>query len=294
MEVTLAAPAVPVSFGATCWRVVRIALSLAPLIAVHLALIALFFVPVTIVSLVLFFVMTRITGLGITMGFHRGLSHHSYKTSRAFRFLLAAAGCTGLQKGPLWWVVHHRIHHKHSDTEGDVHSPVVDGFLHGHIGWLFTRDLMHPDHDCVRDLAKYPELVWLDKLWMVPGLLAAAACYAIDGMPGLIWGYCLSTVVIFQITFAVNSIGHTFGPQRFKTGEGSRNNWLLGIFSMGDGFHNNHHRAPTSARHGLAWYEFDMAYRTICMFRRVGLVWDVRQPPEAVLAEATRKVLQPR
>lgn len=280
------APTLPTSVGPAWYRVFRIALSLGPLITVHLALFSIPFVPVTIVSIVLLFVMTRISGLGITVGFHRYLSHHSFKTSRTFQFLLAMAGCTALQKGPLWWVIHHREHHKHSDTEQDVHSPVVDGFWYGHVGWLFANDLMTPDHAGVKDLTKYPELYWLDRFWMLPGFLAAGLCFWIDGLSGLIYGYCLSTVLIFQITFAVNSIGHRWGPQRYETGEGSRNNWFLGYLAMGDGWHNNHHRAPTSARHGFAWYELDVSYRFIRLFRLMRLVWDVRQPPANVVANA--------
>lgn len=284
MDVLPSSAAAPVAPIPAWYRVARIGLSLGPLIVVHLALAALFVVPVTLVGLVLLFVMTRISGLGITVGFHRYFSHHAFKTSRWFQFLLAVAGCTALQKGPLWWVIHHREHHKHSDTLEDVHSPVVDGFWYGHVGWLFARDLMRPDHAGVKDLTRYPELVWLDRFWMVPGVLAAGACYLIDGWSGLIWGYALSTVLIFQVTFAVNSIGHLWGPQRFATGEGSRNNWLLGFLAMGDGWHNNHHRAPTSARHGFAWYEFDLSYQFIKLLRRCGLAWDVRQPPAGVMA----------
>jgi stearoyl-CoA desaturase (Delta-9 desaturase) len=265
------------------YRATRVALSLSPLISVHLLLVALFFVQPTWLSLIVFFLMTRISGLGVTIGFHRYLSHHAFKTSRLFQFLLAAAGCTALQKGPLWWVIHHREHHMHSDVEGDVHSPVVDGFWYGHCGWLFTNDLMKPDTKNIPDLLRYPELIWLDRLWLIPGLIAAAICYAIDGWSGFFYGYCLSTVLVFQVTFAVNSVGHLWGPQRFETGEGSRNNWLLGFLAMGDGWHNNHHRAPTSARHGFEWYEFDMSYLMIRLFRVMGIVWAVRQPPDHVL-----------
>jgi stearoyl-CoA desaturase (delta-9 desaturase) len=285
-----AASAAPRVSRAAWYRITRISLSLAPLIGVHLALVAILFVPITWVGAILFVVMTRITGLGITIGFHRYLSHHSFRTSRWFQFALAAAGCTALQKGPLWWVIHHRQHHKHSDAEGDVHSPVRDGFWYGHCGWLFANDLMQPDHASVRDLTRFRELVWLDRFWMLPGLLAAAACYLIGGWAGLVYGYCLSTVVIFQITFAVNSVGHLWGPQRFATGEGSRNNWVLGVIAMGDGWHNNHHRAPTSARHGFAWYEFDMAYLMIRMLNQMGIVWGVRQPPAAVLASTNHSL----
>jgi stearoyl-CoA desaturase (delta-9 desaturase) len=288
MQPLPAAPAVAVVARPAYYRAARVGLSLAPLILVHLSLVALAVVPVTVAGVVLLVVMTRVTGLGVTVGFHRLLSHHAFKTPRWFQFALAAAGCTALQKGPLWWAVHHRQHHAHSDTEGDVHSPVVDGFWYAHSGWLFARDLMRPDHAAVRDLTRYPELVWLDRLWMLPGLLAAGACYLAGGWPGVVWGYALSTVLVFQVTFAVNSVGHRWGRQRFATGEGSRNNWVLGVLAMGDGWHNNHHRAPTSARHGLAWYEFDQAYLVIRLLRRVGLVWGVRQPPARVLAAAGR------
>jgi stearoyl-CoA desaturase (delta-9 desaturase) len=159
----------------------------------------------------------------------------------------------------------------------------VDGFWYGHVGWLFARDLMHPDYRVVRDLARYPEVVWLDRLWMVPGLLLAAACYWACGWGGVVYGYCLSVVLVFQVTFAVNSVGHLFGPQRFDTGDGSRNNFVLGILAMGDGWHNNHHRAPTSARHGFAWYEFDLSFLTIRLLERLGLVWGVKLPPAHVL-----------
>jgi stearoyl-CoA desaturase (Delta-9 desaturase) len=131
----------------------------------------------------------------------------------------------------------------------------------------------------VKDLTKFPELVWLDRLWMVPGLLLAGLCFATGGWGGLIYGYCLSVALIFQVTFAVNSIGHRVGPQRFNTGEGSRNNFMLGFLAMGDGWHNNHHRVPGSARHGFAWYELDMSYSLIRLLSAIGLAWDVKQPP---------------
>jgi stearoyl-CoA desaturase (Delta-9 desaturase) len=276
----LTTPAMPViRILERCYRTFRIGFSLLPLISIHLSLLALAFVTPSLEGLVIFVVMTRITGVGVTVGFHRLLSHHSFKTYRWFRFLLAAAGCTALQKGPLWWVVHHRQHHTHSDQPGDVHSPILDGFWYGHCGWLFTNDLMKPSHDTVRDLALYPELVWLDRLWMIPGLLAAGICYWIEGWTGVVWGYSLSTVIIFQVTFAVNSVGHRWGRQRFETGDGSRNNLILGYLAMGDGWHNNHHQSPVSARHGVAWYEFDMSYQIIRLFRRFKLVWGIRLTP---------------
>jgi stearoyl-CoA desaturase (Delta-9 desaturase) len=279
-----AAPLIPVSRQATWYRASRIVLSLAPLLTVHLALLAIPFIEWSWWYVVWIVVLTRVIGLGVTVGLHRYFSHRSFKTPRWCQFLLAAAGCSALQKGPLWWAIHHRLHHRHSDDLGDPHSPVMDGFLYGHMGWLFARDLMHPDEKIVHDLTKYPELVWLDRFWMLPGLLLAAACFALGGWGGLVYGYCLSVVLIFQITFAVNSFGHLFGPQRFDTGEGSRNNMLLGYLAMGDGWHNNHHRAPYSARHGFAWYELDMSFMFIRLMRLVGLAWDVKVPSRALMA----------
>lgn len=264
-------------------RAARIGFALSPLVGAHLALLAAPLVPPTVWSLALVLVVTRFTGLGITVGFHRYFSHRSFKTSRWFQFALAVAGCSAMQKGPLWWVVHHRLHHQHSDRDGDPHSPVKDGFWYGHCGWLFTRDLIDPDRRLVRDWLRFPELVWLDRLWMVPGLLLAGVCYAALGWAGLLYGFCLSVVLVFQVTFAVNSFGHLFGPRRFNTGEGSRNNLVLGYLAMGDGWHNNHHRAPGSARHGFAWYEFDFSYLAIRGLRWVGLVWGVRLPPPHLL-----------
>lgn len=282
---TAIAAAVSALPSRTTWaRRVRIAFALSPLIAVHVALFAIPFVEPTIWSLVAVVVVTRFTGLGVTVGMHRYFSHRAFKTSRWFQFLLACAGCTALQKGPLWWTAHHRLHHCHSDQPDDPHSPVVDGFWYGHMGWLFANDLIHPDQKLVNDWQRYPELIWLDKLWMIPGVLLAAACYAALGMEGLVYGFCLSVVIIFQVTFAVNSFGHLFGSQRFETGEGSRNNMILGYLAMGDGWHNNHHRAPSSARHGFAWYEFDMSYTAIKLLAKLRLVWGIRLPPPELLA----------
>jgi stearoyl-CoA desaturase (delta-9 desaturase) len=285
MRTSLAGPQAP-PVSTTLWRAVRIGFSLLPLLAVHLALLTALVVAPTLLAVALALVVSRVAGLGITAGFHRGLTHRSFRTGRVVQFLLAAAGCTALQKGPLWWAAHHRLHHSHSDRAGDPHSPVLDGFWHGHIGWLFTRDMRHPDRRLVRDLAKFPELVWLDRLWLLPGLLLAVGCYLAAGWPGVVWGYCLSVVAVFQVTFAVNSIGHRWGRQRFATTEGSRNNLVLGYLAMGDGWHNNHHRVPASARHGLAWYEFDMTYRVIRLLAWLRLAWAVKEPPAVVLAAA--------
>jgi len=285
MQVVSAAPLIEVA--SSSWQPgARAALSLVPLVLVHLALFAIPFVgfswwAVTAIPLVGFFV-----GFGVTVGFHRYFAHHCFKTSRWFQFLLAFAGSAALQKGLLWWVVQHRLHHRHSDEPDDPHSPVRDGFWQAHLGWLFSARLQRIDLGLVKDLTRFPELMWIDRLWMLAGLVLAAICYAAFGWSGVIYSYCFTVAAAFQITFAVNSVGHLFGSQRFDTGDGSRNNWLIGVLALGEGWHNNHHRAPSSARHGLAWYEIDLSYLCIRVMALLGLVWDVKEPPSTVLRQA--------
>jgi stearoyl-CoA desaturase (delta-9 desaturase) len=180
-------------------------------------------------------------------------------------------------------VAYHRSHHRNADREGDPHSPVEGGFWFAHCGWLFGRDHMNPDRAAVKDLTKCPELAWLDRLWMLPGLLFAALCFAFQGWGGVL-GYCLAVVFVFHVTFAINSVAHTFGPRRFATADASRNNAVLGVLALGEGWHNNHHRAPHSARHGFAWYELDVSYQLIRVLAWLGLVWDVKLPPPELMA----------
>ncbi len=293
---SLATPVAP-AFSRIAWnsfRLFRITFALLPLLAVHFALLAIPWIEFSWWYLLYIAVLTRIIGYGVTIGLHRGCTHRAFKSPRWLQFALAAAGCTALQKGPIWWAAHHRLHHRHSDQPGDPHSPVVDGFVYGHMGWLFSNDLLNPDESNVRDLKLFPELRLLDRLWMVPGILMAAICFAIGGWGGLVYGYCLSVVLIFQATFAINSIGHMFGPQRYDTRDSSRNNLLLGYIAMGDGWHNNHHRAPTSARHGFAWYEYDSSYNMIRLLALVGLAWDIKLPPQAALSNVRTRPEQQR
>ena len=285
MQFVPAAPLVEACAAGPAWfRGVRAALSVGPLALVHLALFAIPVVAfswwaVAAIPLVGFFV-----GFGVTVGFHRYFAHHSFKTTRWFQFLLAFAGSAALQKGLLWWVVHHRLHHRHSDETDDPHSPVRDGFWHAHLGWLVSGRVREADYGLVKDLTRFPELVWLDRLWILPGLVVLGVCYACLGWSGVVYSYCLTVAVAFQITFAVNSVGHLFGSQRFDTGDGSRNNWLVGILALGEGWHNNHHRVPRSARHGFMWYELDLSYLCIRVLACLGLAWDVKQPPAEVVS----------
>jgi stearoyl-CoA desaturase (delta-9 desaturase) len=265
------------------WRVMRNAVSVCSFGVVTLALVAIPFIEVNLWSFAVTVIVVLSVGLSVTIGYHRYFSHRSFDTSRWFQFLLGLVGCMALQKGPLWWAATHRLHHRHSDQPDDPHSPVLRGFWYAHIGWMFSRDILAVEYGVVKDLAKCPELVWLNRLWMLPGLVFAAACYLALGWSGVVIGYCLPLAAMFQVTFAVNSVCHLFGSRRFDTGEESRNNWLIGILANGEGWHNNHHRAPYSARHGFAWYELDPSYLLIRLFAWLGLVWNVKLPPAELL-----------
>jgi stearoyl-CoA desaturase (Delta-9 desaturase) len=251
----------------------------------YLGLAGLFFFRPTVTTWILFAVLLA-RYLSVTVGYHRYFSHHAFRTSRVVQFLLAFIGCTCGQRGPLWWTAIHRQHHHHTDTALDPHSPLTKGFWTSFFGWTMQTQWLYPDWRLVRDWTRYPELVWINKWWEIPWALCVLTCYLIDGWTGVFWGYCLSTATIFTSAFSVNSFGHMFGPQRFDTADQSRNNFLMGFLAGGDGWHNNHHRYPASARHGMAWYEVDATYRVILALQFVGLVWNVRQAPAEAMQAA--------
>jgi stearoyl-CoA desaturase (Delta-9 desaturase) len=219
---------------------------------------------------------------GTTAGYHRYFSHRTFKTSRFFQFVLAFLAQTSAQKGVLWWAAHHRNHHRYSDMPEDVHSPVQRGFWYSHVGWLFD-DTEETHFDRVRDLAKYPELRWLNKHYLVPPTILAVACYLAFGLPGLFTGFFLSTVILWHGTFTINSLSHVFGNRRYQTTDDSRNNWLLALITMGEGWHNNHHHYMLSTRQGFFWWEIDISYYCLKVLSWFGLVWDIREPPKEIL-----------
>jgi stearoyl-CoA desaturase (delta-9 desaturase) len=215
----------------------------------------------------------------INGGFHRYFAHRSYHTSRPFQFLLAFLGESSGQAGVLWWAAKHRHHHKHSDTEIDVHSPRHQGFLFAHFGWIFHRQTEPADLSLVPDLERFPELVWLDRHKFAPIVILAALCYALAGWQGVVVGFCWSTVATYHATFAVNSFAHTTGRQRYLTGDESRNNWWLALITLGEGWHNNHHWYQASARQGFLWWEYDLTYYILKALSWIGVVWDLKEPP---------------
>ncbi|MFO0809488.1 MAG: acyl-CoA desaturase [Gemmataceae bacterium] len=225
---------------------------------------------------------------GITAGYHRYFAHRSYKTSRPFQFVLAWLGCMSLQKGPLWWASHHRVHHKHSDTELDPHSPVVYTFYKSHLGWIFEKKNDRTHYNLIRDFTKFPELMWMNKLHWIPGILLGLTCFGVSHLvTGNGWGglvaFLISTVLLYHGTFMINSLAHVMGSRRYETTDDSRNNFALAVITLGEGWHNNHHYYQSAARQGFFWWEVDFSYYTLKALSWVGLVWDLRQPPKPLL-----------
>jgi stearoyl-CoA desaturase (delta-9 desaturase) len=225
--------------------------------------------------------LMRIFAIGA--GYHRYFAHRSFRTSRVFQFCLAFLAQTSAQRGVLWWAAKHRRHHKYSDTAQDVHSPVLRGFLYAHVGWIFVPCNNDTDFATVRDLARYKELVWLNRHPYLPAALLALASWLIAGMPGLVVGFCCSTVAVWHATFSINSLAHVVGRRRYVTGDESRNNWLLALLTMGEGWHNNHHAYQVSVRQGFRWWEYDPTYYGLRALSWIGVVWDLHVPPKAVV-----------
>ncbi|CAH2602119.1 Acyl-CoA desaturase [Rhodovastum atsumiense] len=250
---------------------------------VHLACLAAFWTGVTGVALLLGGALYLLRMFAITAGYHRYFSHRAFRTSRAFQFVLAFLAQTSAQKGPLWWAAHHRRHHQYSDTELDVHSPAQRGFFYAHVGWIFVPRNNPTDHAAVQDLGKFKELLWLDRHPYLPAALLAATTWLIAGWPGLVVGFCWSTVAVWHATFSINSLAHVFGRRRYVTGDDSRNNWWLALLTLGEGWHNNHHACQVSARQGFRWWEYDPTYYALRVLSWLRIVWDLRAPPQALM-----------
>ena len=259
----------------------------------HLSCILVMWVGVSWAAFTACAVMYVVRMFGITAGYHRYFSHRSFKTSRHFQFVLAWLGASAAQQGPLWWAAHHRYHHKHPDASGDIHSPVVHGFWWSHVGWLLCPKYKKTNFELVPDLAKFRELRLVNRFYLLPpGLLAVSLFlfglalsryYPGAGTSGpqmLVWGFIVSTVLLYHGTFTVNSLAHVFGRRRFHTGDNSRNSFLISFITLGEGWHNNHHFFPASERQGFYWWEFDVTHYVLKMLSAAGIVWGLRPPPE--------------
>lgn len=233
----------------------------------------------------------------ITGGYHRYFAHKSYKTSRFFQFWIAFFAMTSAQKGALWWAAHHRHHHRHSDTPKDPHSMKLYGFWYSHVGWIIGPDYKETDYKTIGDFAKYPELVWLNKHYLVPPTILAIAVTALGawynggsvllffthhGLSTLFIGFFLSTVLTYHGTFTINSIMHKFGKQRYESGDESKNSLWLALLTLGEGWHNNHHYYEVAARQGFFWWEIDITYYGLKVLSWLGLIWDLRGVPKHI------------
>ncbi len=256
-----------------------------PFLLLHLAALGVFFVPFRWYLVGFTLAIYSVRMFAITAGYHRYFSHRTYKLNRLWQFLMAFLAETSGQKGVLWWAAHHRVHHRQADHEGDIHSPGLRGFWWAHVGWVLSNEYDEYDPRLVQDFGKYPELRWLDKHYCVPPIVLGAAIFALGGLHAFIWGFLVSTVLLFHGTFTINSLAHLWGSRRFATADDSRNNFLLAIITLGEGWHNNHHQFMYACRQGLRWWEVDPTYYALRLMSWMGIARDLRNPRNVETAE---------
>lgn len=253
-----------------------------PFLLLHLAPLGMLWFPPTWADVAVCFGLYGIRMFFITGVYHRYFSHRSYTMGRVMQFLMAFGGTTCAQKGPLWWASHHRMHHKFSDTERDVHSP-KDGMWWSHVGWIVSSKYDDTEWKWIKDFAKYPELRLLNTFHLVPPIMLGVAVYLVGGWSMLFCGFFLSTVFLYHGTFSINSLMHVFGKRRYATKDTSRNSLLLALVTLGEGWHNNHHYYQSSTNQGFYWWEIDISYYILRMLSWVGLVSGIRNPPKHIL-----------
>ena len=235
----------------------------------------------------------------LTGFYHRYFSHRTFRTSRAMQLVFAILGASCAQRGPLWWAAHHRHHHRHADDDQDLHSPARHGFWWSHMGWFLTPRAFATDLARVPDLRRYRELRWLDRFDAAVPIALALLCYGLGAAlerlaPGLgtsgpqmlVWGFFISTVALFHATVTINSLAHRYGTRRYDTADDSRNNAWLALLTFGEGWHNNHHFYPGSARQGFRAREIDLTWYGLRLLAATGLIWDLKPVPAWVLARA--------
>jgi stearoyl-CoA desaturase (Delta-9 desaturase) len=259
---------------------------LIPFVFMHLACIAVLYVGFSLPAVLVCIALYAVRMFALTAGYHRYFSHRTFKTSRIFQFVLGLLGTTAVQKGPLWWAAHHRRHHKFSDQEGDVHSPVQAGFWWSHMGWIVSPKFDPTDWDAIKDFSRFRELRWLNRYHLLPPIALAVLLFLVGGWQWLVWGFFVSTVALYHGTFSVNSLSHVWGSRRFETTDQSRNNFLIALWTGGEGWHNNHHHYMASVKQGFYWWEIDFSYYVLKIMSWVRLVSDLRVPPKHLLAEA--------
>jgi stearoyl-CoA desaturase (delta-9 desaturase) len=274
-----------------------------PFIAMHLACLGVIWVGVSWIAVIVALLAYVVRMFAITGLYHRYFSHRTFQTSRLGQFIFGVLGASAVQRGPIWWAAHHRHHHANSDQEGDLHSPRQVGFWRSHMGWFLSHKGFSPDLKYVKDLMRFRELRWLDRFDIVVPVLLGVGMFGLgkllqnvapqlqtSGWQMLVWGFFISTVLCYHGTYTINSLSHVFGRQRYRTGDTSRNNWLLAIVTMGEGWHNNHHFYPNSARQGFYWWEIDVSYYILKMLSWMGIIWDLKPVPVEARDHSPRRI----
>ena len=268
-------------------------LRIIPFVAMHLMCLTVIWVGWSWFSVLTAIGLYFIRMFAITGFYHRYFSHNSFKTNRFWQFIFAVIGNSSVQRGPLWWAAHHRHHHRYADTKKDIHSPSQHGFIWSHIGWLTSPANFPTKIQYVKDWAQYPELRWINRFDIVVPILLAVVLYAggnllaihaprlgTNGPQMLVWGFFISSVVLFHGTVTINSFDHMFGSRRYNTPDTSRNNAILALITLGEGWHNNHHHYAVSARQGFYWWEIDITFYLLKILSWLGIVRDLRGLPK--------------
>jgi len=266
-----------------------------PFVGLHLACFAVFWVGFSWFAFGFAVALYAIRMFAITGFYHRYFSHKAFRTTRFFQFILAVLGASAVQRGPLWWASHHRHHHINSDEPDDAHSPVQHGFLWSHLGWFLANKNFMTHTDRVKELYQFVELRLLDRFDVIVPILLATGIYGLglfleiyepsletNGPQLFVWGFVVSTVFLYHATFTVNSLAHVWGRRRYATKDQSRNNLMIALLTLGEGWHNNHHHFPGAARQGFYWWEIDLTYYGLKMLAALGLIWDLRTVPLAI------------
>lgn len=270
-----------------------------PFVLLHLGCLGVLWVGVSGFAIAVAVALYAVRMFAITAFYHRYFSHRTFQASRPVQFVFAVIGASSVQRGPLWWAAHHRQHHRHADGPLDPHSPHEVGFWRSHMGWFLTREAFATDAARIPDLVRFPELRWLDRFDTLVPVLLAAGLYALgalletvapdlqtSGPQLLVWGFFVSTVVLFHATVTINSLAHRYGRRRFDTRDDSRNNFWLALLTFGEGWHNNHHFFPGTARQGFRWWEIDLTWYGLRAMAALGLVHGLKPIPDWVLAKA--------
>jgi stearoyl-CoA desaturase (delta-9 desaturase) len=279
-----------------------------PYIGMHVACLGVFFVGWSWLAISIAAFLYALRVFTLTGFYHRYFSHRTFRTWRIVQFAFAVIGCSSVQRGPLWWAAHHRHHHIHSDDEEDVHSPRHKGILWSHMGWFLTPKAFKTNFKIIPDFAKYPELRWLDRYDLVVPIALGVVLFFFGafvawgmgdptagdlslnffaqrpatGLQLLVWGFFVSTIAVYHVTYLVNSATHLVGSRRYETKDDSKNSLIVALLTFGEGWHNNHHYYPNSTRQGFYWWEIDITFYTLRFMQMLGLVWNLKGVPARI------------